>query len=99
MKVYISGPITGTTDYQKRFQMAENKLLDAGNEVINPAKVCASLPQSTTWEQCMNVCMALLDITDIVYLLPNWEDSAGAREEYEEAVRRGLAVVFGDRDN
>lgn len=38
MKIYISGPITGTRYYMERFRKAEEKLTAAGHTVYNPAK-------------------------------------------------------------
>ena len=46
MKIYISGKITGTTDYIKRFERAEKAI--SNYIVINPAKVNAQLPIETT---------------------------------------------------
>lgn len=46
MRIYISGPITGTTDYKERFAVAEEKLKANGYEVVNPAKLAAALPES-----------------------------------------------------
>ena len=48
--IYISGPITGTSDYMKRFEKAEKELTENGYSVINPAKVNAMLPEDATWE-------------------------------------------------
>ena len=39
MKIYISGAITGTDDYMKRFAKAEKELTEKGYSVVNPAKV------------------------------------------------------------
>ena len=44
--IYISGPITGTSDYMKRFEKAEKELTENGYSVINPAKVNAMLPEA-----------------------------------------------------
>ena len=49
--IYISGPITGTSDYMKRFEKAEKELTENGYSVINPAKVNAMLPEDATWEE------------------------------------------------
>ena len=46
MKIYISGKITGTTDYIQRFGRAEKAL--SNYIVINPAKGNAQLPIETT---------------------------------------------------
>ena len=55
LKIYISGKITGTTDYIKRFERAEKALSEY--IVINPAKVNAQLPIETTWEEYMQMSM------------------------------------------
>jgi hypothetical protein len=39
MKTYISGAITGTTDYMERFEKAEQLLKAQGREVVNPTKL------------------------------------------------------------
>jgi hypothetical protein len=49
-KNYISGLISGTTDYMERFASMETRLRELGYSVINPARECASLPESTTWK-------------------------------------------------
>ena len=41
MRTYISGPITGTTDYKERFAVAEQAINAAGYVAINPEKVNA----------------------------------------------------------
>ena len=53
--IYISGPITGTSDYMKRFEKAEKELTENGYSVINPAKVNAMLPEDATWEEYIKV--------------------------------------------
>ena len=40
--IYISGPITGTSDYMERFEKAEKELIENGYSVINPAEVNAA---------------------------------------------------------
>ena len=47
--IYISGPITGISDYMERFEKAEKELIENGYSVINPAKVNAMLPEDATW--------------------------------------------------
>lgn len=89
MKVYISGRITGTTDYLERFAQAEAMLTAKGYTVINPAKVCDRLPKSLTWEEYMAVALAMLAIADAVYFLRGWRDSNGA------VIERGVADDMG----
>ncbi len=75
--VYISGKITGTTDYMERFAAAEKALTEKGYEVINPAKTNATLPPTTPYEGYIKVSRALLSLCDEIYMLGGWQDSKG----------------------
>ena len=87
MRIYIYGAITGTDDYTERFERADRKLRERGEtEIINPAKVCASLPGTLTHEEYMKICLAMLSLCDEVYLIPPWTDSKGVRQELEFAI-------------
>lgn len=91
--IYISGAITGTTDYMKRFNNAENDLIFLGYDVVNPAKINANLPVICTHEDYMRVSIAELSICDTIYLLKGWMDSSGSREELHYAVEHGYKVL------
>ena len=54
MKIYLSGKITGTTDYMERFSAKQKDLKTKGYEVVNPALINSFLPKSTTWEEYMS---------------------------------------------
>ena len=75
------------------FTIAEIHLKQIGYEVVNPAKINANLPKICTHADYMIVSMALLSICDTIYMLKGWEESEGAREEYEWAVNSGLRIV------
>lgn len=98
MKIYISGGITGVANYEEHFKEAEIRLLAAGNEVINPAKICAGLPKSTTHSECMEMCMVLLDMCDAIYMLQGWMESAGAKEEFERACAREIPIMMENEE-
>ena len=93
MKVYISGPITGTNDYMVRFAKAQNFLEEQGHEVINPALVNSNLPKSTTWGEYMDVSLVLLKMCDAIYMLPGWKMSRGATLEYEYAKSKDMKLI------
>lgn len=94
-RVYISGKITGTTDFMERFGSAEEKLKFMGYAVLNPAHANSYMPEDTTWEEYMKVSLTLLQMADAIYMLNGWEDSKGARQEYEFALSSlGLKVIF-----
>ena len=85
LRVYISGPIAGTSDYIKRFEEAEDDLKEQGYAVINPARICSSMPKDTTEDEYMELCTVLLGLCDKMYVLKNWEQSDGVREELKKA--------------
>ena len=93
MRVYISGPITGTNDFEQRFAAAETKLKAQGFEVFNPSKINLVLPDSATWEDCMKLCEAMLGCCDTIYMLRDWEKSRGAMKEYHLAMAADMIVL------
>lgn len=95
-KVYISGKITGKSKnvYMKDFYDAQQKLEQQGYEVINPALVNSNLPETTTWEQYMEMSILMLNMCDSIFLLKDWQDSKGAKWEYEHALDKGKTVIF-----
>jgi hypothetical protein len=96
MKVYISGKVTGLRygDYTKRFCDAEIKLRGKGCDTMNPVRITKPMPQGTTYEECMRVCMVLVGMCDAIYMLDNWEDSPGAKAEKAYAEALGLDIMY-----
>ena len=91
MKVYISGGITGIDNYKEVFAAAERELTEAGHAVMNPAV----LPDGFDYEEYIHVCLAMVDVCDAVYLLPNWEKSVGSMMEMRYAEKCGKAILHG----
>ena len=94
MKVYISGPITGTSDYMERFKRAEELLLKIGDIPVNPAAVNSSLPEQTEYEEYMNMSITMLDMCDEIFMMNGWEKSCGANREYGYALAKGKIILF-----
>ena len=93
MKIYISGAITGTTDYMERFAKAEEKLEKLDYEVINPTVLDAFMPTDTTYEEYMKLDLLLLDMCDAIYMLHGWNKSCGANREYGYAMAKDMIIM------
>lgn len=98
MRIYIAGPVNGTDDFIKRFGQAEERLINRGYKVYNPAHANSYMPEGTTYDEFMKVGFTLLDMSDAIYLLKGWENSRGANQEYGYAIAKGL-VVFREEDS
>ncbi len=92
-KVYISGKITGDEAAAKgRFAQAKKTLIAQGYIVVNPMDL--SHDHDKTWESFMKVCIKALCDCDMIYQLPDWEDSQGAKMEFTLANRLGLTLLI-----
>jgi nucleoside 2-deoxyribosyltransferase len=80
MKIYISGPITGTSDYQERFEAAEQIInANGGGDIVavNPVKETAGIPEGSPWETYMRACMKILADCDAIYICLKAGPAAG----------------------
>ena len=100
MRVFISGKITGVDNYIEKFNEAEKMLTEMGSEVINPATALQHLPNNMPHEFYMDVALSMLKNCDCIYMLDNWRDSRGAKEEHEYAANHNIDILYeDDRDN
>jgi hypothetical protein len=89
MKVYLSGKITGDSNYRQKFSSMEKELLSYGYVVFNPAV----LPDGFEYEDYMDLDLLILSRCDAIFLMRDWRNSPGAKREYEEAKRLGLRIL------
>lgn len=76
--VYISGPITGVSNYWGPFEHAEDRIEALGYTALTPTR----LPYGMNKAQYMHICFAMIDSADAVLLLDNWSESGGACLEH-----------------
>lgn len=85
---YLAGPITGNPDYKLEFARVKNRLQQYGYTVLNPALLPAGLTQA----DYMRITGAMLEAADVVFMLPGWLTSGGAKIEYELAKYTGKDI-------
>lgn len=89
--VYISGAITGTTDYRRRFRKAQRMLERRGYKVFNPC----CIPEVFKYDQYLQIDFAALDCCDMIYFIPHesTKRSNGAAQERSHAREKGIEVL------
>ena len=96
MKVYIAGKITGLDrkSVLDKFEAARKELAAQGHSVFVPTV----LPEygDVPHEDYMHVCYAMIDICDAIYLLDDWQDSEGARDECQYAADLRKKIIYED---
>ena len=92
--VFIAGAITGVAGYKKIFAAAEQWLLEQEYIVLNPAV----LPWGMEWEAYLRITKEMVRCADVVYVLQNWENSKGVREELALAAQLGTEIIYEPRE-
>lgn len=92
--VYLSGPMSGLPDLNApAFHQAEEELRERYRcNVVNPIFTSYLMGDDRSHADYLKVSLALVQTSDIVIMLPGWENSVGANAEYTEARRLGKTV-------
>ena len=90
MKVYLSGKISGDPDYKNKFAFYAETYEDQGHVVLNPA----DLPEGMEPSDYMRICLAMMEVADLVVFLPDWAASLGANLEWEWCKYTGKDTFF-----
>lgn len=93
-KIYLSGPVTGTDDYMKKFLKLDQELVEAGFTVVNPAVVNFNLPEDTTHEEYMKMSLVMLEMCDAVIMMEGYEKSRGCNMELCHAIEHKKMILF-----
>lgn len=96
--VYISGPITDIPDLNRpSFIKAQRMLLSAGCSIFNPMHIegpIDPLKDDALWSYYMHFCVRALPECDSILMLPDWQNSKGAKWEHRIAEMLGLQVFY-----
>jgi hypothetical protein len=90
MRIFISGKITGTKNYRRKFKRAERRLKRAGHQPVNPAV----FPDGWAHEQYMYITMSMLETCEAIYMLNDGDNSLGAEAEKRLAKELRLPIFY-----
>lgn len=100
MTVYLSGKIIGNPDYKLDFDIAQESIEfgDFKEAGLDPDEctyfVPSRLPEGKTAVEYMRICFAMIELADVVAMLPNWSDSRGATLERDYADYIGKKIIY-----
>ena len=91
--IYLAGKVSGLPEAEvsQKFSEAKTKLEAYGFKVLSPIDYIAN---NEDWELAMRKAATLLCMADSIYMLADWEDSPGAKREFEIATEFGLNVMW-----
>ncbi|EKA5978252.1 DUF4406 domain-containing protein [Salmonella enterica] len=93
--VFICGPMTGYENYNRdAFMRKERELIKYGATVLSPAM----LPDGLEHEQYLTITRGMIQVSDVICLLPGWENSEGAKREVVYAMRRNIWPMWLDEE-
>lgn len=94
MKLYLSGPMTGLTDYNKpAFAAAQALLAGLGHDVVNPHTLDEKDGGFPGYEKALRRDVVALMGCDGIAMLPGWHKSRGSKIESAVAEVCGLPML------
>ena len=86
-KIFLSGSITNNPNYIQDFREAQEYFGSQGMVAINPCE-----PEGMSYKDYIDIGLNKLMHWDIICMLPNWEESNGAKLELHYAETVGMEV-------
>jgi hypothetical protein len=97
-KVYISGPISKADDPERVFASWARHLKSMGYDAVNPYELGQNLKEELgrepTYDEYIANGLEALESCDHIYLLDGWENSDGARLEWDWAKKWGITPIY-----
>lgn len=92
-KIYIAGKVTGEpiAECTMKFGQAQKELETWGFEGVNPLAVVGDFKSS--WDAAMKKCIKALVDCDGMVILPDWQESPGAKIERQLAEDLNIVIV------
>lgn len=96
MKIYIAGKITGEPrmEMKAKFAAVAESMREQGHEPFIPSVLPAY--DDVSHADYLHVCFGMIDICEAVYMLADWQQSKGAREELQYAADWQKQILYED---
>lgn len=93
--IYLSGPMTGLPGLNRRAFANARRSARAffGDEVISPPHLDEEDAPCATWEACLERDLLYVIKSDVIVMLPGWENSQGAKLEHYVAKKLGKRIL------
>ena len=104
-RIYIAGKISylPKKEAESLFNRADRLIVSLGNIARNPVKIVPAPPENMTdeeavefWIKAMEILLPELMRADAIYMLPNWQDSQGARIEHNLAFEMRKPIIYAN---
>ena len=93
--IYVSGPVTKNKNATTQFNEADKFIRKIGHIPLNPIRIDPPHPfKKDKWLYYMRKSVELLMKSDALFLLGGWENSAGARIEFDLCVKLSIPIYF-----
>ena len=98
--VYIAGPYSGSDGWEVACNVHEaeklaREVVRMGAGPITPHSIGARMAGTETYELWCAITLEMMRRCDAVLFTDDWQRSAGARGEHEEAIKIGLPIFYG----
>lgn len=91
-KLYIAGPVTGMPDNNIDMFIEAQKAAESIGYIVLSTHL---LPKGMSEAFYMKSGFIMIDECDRMMMLPGWEDSLGAKAEFNYAQKVGVTEIFG----
>lgn len=107
MKIYVSGAVTGVTDYTGKFYNKTFRLNKKNNQYglyfIDPVEMNSQFDklgvysEPIGYDNFMKLCYTELELCDGIYLMNGWRESFGANRELGFAIGQKKKIFFEEK--
>ena len=99
MKIYIAGKISGLKRkaVEEKFENAKKALSLKGYQIFIPTIL--PVYDEMSHEDYLHICYSMIDVCDAIFMLKDWQESEGAKNELQYAYEHNKKILYEDEKN